>query len=136
MSQRKPRIAISPEALRILKALAALEGMEPDEYLSSLVMREKPRILEALGGKGYERLVVPKDPDKPQDKPHEHKTKEPIHKPKQRRPFTTQDDAIIKERYEAGATTREIAKELDRRDSAIDSRIEGLIKKGELQARK
>ena len=35
MNPRRPRIAITPEALRTARILAALEGLEPSDYLSA-----------------------------------------------------------------------------------------------------
>jgi ribosomal protein L12E/L44/L45/RPP1/RPP2 len=43
----RARVDIDPEALKILKALAALEGQSPSDYLSSLIMREGARLPEA-----------------------------------------------------------------------------------------
>jgi ribosomal protein L12E/L44/L45/RPP1/RPP2 len=41
------RVDIDPEALKILKALAALDGQNPSDYLSALIMREGARLPEA-----------------------------------------------------------------------------------------
>jgi len=57
MNPRRPRIAITPEALRILRILAAVENMEPSDYLSSLVLQEGTRSL------GDFRL--PREPEEP-----------------------------------------------------------------------
>jgi hypothetical protein len=48
MTSIKPNIAIDPAALKILKALAALEGQSPSDYLSALIMREGSKIPEAV----------------------------------------------------------------------------------------
>jgi hypothetical protein len=48
MASSKPNIAIDPEALKILKALADLEGQSPSDYLSALVIREGAKVPEAV----------------------------------------------------------------------------------------
>jgi ribosomal protein L12E/L44/L45/RPP1/RPP2 len=47
MTSGRAMIDIDPEALRILEALAALEGVSPSDYLSALITREGARIPEA-----------------------------------------------------------------------------------------
>lgn len=49
-TDRKPRIAISPEALRALRVWAALEDMEPGDLVSKLVSDHMPaRVRDVLG---------------------------------------------------------------------------------------
>lgn len=48
MISKRPKIDIDPEALKILKALAALEGQSPSDYLSALIMREGSKIPETV----------------------------------------------------------------------------------------
>jgi hypothetical protein len=48
MALRRAKIDIDPEALKILKVLAALEGQSPSDYLSALIIREGSRIPEAV----------------------------------------------------------------------------------------
>jgi ribosomal protein L12E/L44/L45/RPP1/RPP2 len=44
----RARVDIDPEALKILKALADLEGQSPSDYLSALIMREGASVPEAV----------------------------------------------------------------------------------------
>jgi hypothetical protein len=47
MTSSRPRIEIDPDALKILEALAALEGQSPSDYLSALIIREGAKIPKA-----------------------------------------------------------------------------------------
>lgn len=47
---RKPRIAISPDALRALKVWAAIEDMDPGDLAGRLILDHMPaRVRDALG---------------------------------------------------------------------------------------
>ena len=69
MNPRRPRIAITPEALRTARILAALEGLEPSDYLSALVLREAPRIPRESRTSGITEAPAPalRDPPAPQE---------------------------------------------------------------------
>jgi hypothetical protein len=56
MISKRQKIDIDAEALNILKALAALEGQSPSDYLSALIMRE--------GSKNPEAGEASKEPEK------------------------------------------------------------------------
>ena len=48
MTPRRPRVAVAPEAMRIGRALAALEGKDFSDWLSDMLVSMAPRVADGL----------------------------------------------------------------------------------------
>ncbi len=128
-TDRKPRIAISPEALRALRVWAALEDMEPGDLVSKLVSDHMPaRVRDVLGVKTPQ----------PSEgcgtvKPHS-ATCATVNRPKK---LSGNQDALqqIKTLWNAGERNRaEIARKIGYPKATTSAVIARMIKAGELAA--
>jgi hypothetical protein len=123
--QRKPRIALEPHALRVLRIWAAIEDKDPGGLVSELIFDHIPaRVRDALGEN------TPKPPDPPRRAAIE------SNRPERKKRLAESPDAIaaIKEMWSRSPrpSLMEMAKELDYPKATVADNVRRMRASGEL----